>query len=46
MKIALFRTTNMTKGLNGMVRSKTVYSIAGGKRKVLLEVKNVSYRVL
>ena len=33
----------MTNDVNGMVRSKTVYNIAGEKRKVLLEVRNVPY---
>ena len=34
--------TNNTNGVNGIVRSKTFYSIAGEK-KVLLKVRNVPY---
>ena len=33
----------MTKGVNATIRPKTVNSIAGEKRKVLLEMRNVSY---
>ena len=33
----------MTNGVNGMVRSKYFYSIAGEKRKVQLEERNVPY---
>ena len=33
----------MTNGVNDTIRPKTVNSIAGEKRKVLLEMRNVPY---